>query len=156
MCIFYFTQFSYTILLREMGQNVNTNLQHSIDIKPIKTDISQEMRRFYCIWNEVDGAFFEFRVNSGKGHRFFYEVFRKLSIYYSQAGVSGSAKLSDIWVGGGTKVLPGVTIGSNVVIGTGSVVTKDIPDGVTAFGNPCRVHRKLTEEELEGAHVSLI
>ena len=52
--------------------------------------------------------------------------------------------------------MPGVTIGSNVVIGTGSVVTKDIPDGVTAFGNPCRVHRKLTEEELEGAHVSLI
>ena len=34
---------------------------------------------------------------------------------------------------------PGVTIGSNVVIGSGSVVTKDIPDGVVAAGNPCRV-----------------
>ena len=96
MCIFYFTQFSYTILLREMGQNVNTNLQHSIDIKPIKTDISQEMRRFYCIWNEVDGAFFEFRVNSGKGHRFFYEVFRKLSIYYSDKPEDPGALCSQI------------------------------------------------------------
>ena len=96
MCIFYFTQFSYTILLREMGQNVNTNLQHSIDIKPIKTDISQEMRRFYCIWNEVDGAFFEYRVNSGKGHRFFYEVFRKLSIYYSDKPEDPGALCSQI------------------------------------------------------------
>ena len=96
VCIFYFTQFSYTILLREMGQNVNTNLQHSIDIKPIKTDISQEMRRFYCIWNEVDGAFFVFRVNSGKGHRFFYEVFRKLSIYYSDKPEDPGALCSQI------------------------------------------------------------
>ena len=58
-------------------------MQYSIDIKPIEIDISQEMYRFYCIWNEIDGAFFEFRVNSGKGHRFYYEVFRKLSIFYS-------------------------------------------------------------------------
>lgn len=38
--------------------------------------------------------------------------------------------------------MPGVTIGSNVVIGAGSVVCKDIPDDVIAFGNPCRVIRK--------------
>ena len=42
---------------------------------------------------------------------------------------------------------PGVTIGSNVVIGSGSVVTKDIPDGVIAAGNPCRVIRKITDED---------
>ena len=54
----------------------------------------------------------------------------------------------NVWIGGGVRVLPGVTIGNNVIIGAGSVVTKDIPDGVIAFGNPCRVHRKLTEEEL--------
>lgn len=54
----------------------------------------------------------------------------------------------NVWIGGGTRVLPGVTIGNNVVIGAGSVVTRDIPDGVIAMGNPCRVHRKLTEQEL--------
>jgi acetyltransferase-like isoleucine patch superfamily enzyme len=54
---------------------------------------------------------------------------------------------SHVWFGGGVKVLPGVTIGSNVVIGAGSVVTKDIPDGVLAYGNPCRVIRPLTEAD---------
>lgn len=44
-------------------------------------------------------------------------------------------------------ILPGVTIGSNVVIGGGSVVAKDIPDWVVAVGNPCRVVRKITEED---------
>ncbi len=40
-----------------------------------------------------------------------------------------------------------MTIGSNVVIGSGSVVTKDVPDGVIAVGNPCKVIRKITEED---------
>lgn len=43
--------------------------------------------------------------------------------------------------------MPGVTIGSNVVIGGGSLVVKDIPDGVLAVGNPCRVVRILTEKD---------
>lgn len=54
---------------------------------------------------------------------------------------------SDVWIGGGTVVLPGVTIGSGTVIGAGSVVTRDIPDGVLAFGNPCRVVRPITEAD---------
>lgn len=45
------------------------------------------------------------------------------------------------WIGGGTIILPGVTIGENVVIGAGSVVTKDIPDNTIAYGNPCCVIR---------------
>lgn len=53
----------------------------------------------------------------------------------------------NVWFGGSVCVLPGVTIGSNSVIGAGSVVTKDIPDGVLAFGNPCRVARKITEND---------
>ena len=53
----------------------------------------------------------------------------------------------DVWFGGNTVVLPGVTIGSNVVIGAGSVVTKDIPDNCVAYGNPCRVIRPITEED---------
>lgn len=56
---------------------------------------------------------------------------------------------NNVWIGGGVQVMPGVTIGSNVVIGAGSVVTKDIPDHVIAVGNPCRVLREITEEELK-------
>jgi maltose O-acetyltransferase len=52
---------------------------------------------------------------------------------------------SDVWVGGGAMICPGVTIGSKSVIGAGSVVTKSIPDGVFAAGNPCRVIREIKE-----------
>jgi maltose O-acetyltransferase len=52
---------------------------------------------------------------------------------------------TDVWVGGGAIILPGVCIGSRTVIGAGSVVTRDVPEGVFAAGNPCRVIRKLTE-----------
>jgi maltose O-acetyltransferase len=47
------------------------------------------------------------------------------------------------WVGGGVIVLPGVSIGDNTTIGAGSVVTQDIPAGVVAAGNPCRIIRSL-------------
>jgi maltose O-acetyltransferase len=54
---------------------------------------------------------------------------------------------ADVWVGGGALILPGVRIGSRAVIGAGSVVTRDIPDGVLAAGNPCRVIREIREDE---------
>ncbi len=54
---------------------------------------------------------------------------------------------NDVWIGAGVTVLPGVTIGNNVVIGAGSVVNKDIPSGVIAVGNPCRVLRQITSED---------
>ena len=50
----------------------------------------------------------------------------------------------DVWIGGNVTILPGVTIGSDCVIGAGSVVTKDVPSGVIAVGNPCRVIRPVT------------
>lgn len=53
----------------------------------------------------------------------------------------------DVWLGGNVVVLPGVTIGSGSVIGAGSVVTRDIPPGVVAVGNPCRVLRPITEAD---------
>ena len=56
-------------------------------------------------------------------------------------------KFYNVWIGGNTVINPGVTIGNNVVIGSGSVVTKDIPDNVIAVGNPCRVLREITEED---------
>ena len=52
-----------------------------------------------------------------------------------------------VWIGAGVHVMPGVTIGSNVVIGGGSVVVHDIPDNSVAVGNPCRVIRPITEED---------
>ncbi len=52
---------------------------------------------------------------------------------------------SDVWVGGGAILCPGVRVGSRTVIGAGSVVTKDLPDGVFCAGNPCRVIREITE-----------
>ena len=51
------------------------------------------------------------------------------------------------WLGAGVIVMPGVTIGDNTVIGAGSVVTKDIPAGVVAVGNPCRVLRNVGERD---------
>lgn len=53
----------------------------------------------------------------------------------------------NVWIGGSTCILPGVHIGNNVVIGAGSVVTKDIPDNMIAVGNPCRVIREITEDD---------
>lgn len=53
----------------------------------------------------------------------------------------------NVWIGASVTVLPGVTIGSNTVIGAGSVVNRDIPDGVVAVGNPCRVLRKITQAD---------
>ena len=52
---------------------------------------------------------------------------------------------SDVWVGGGAILCPGVRIGSRSVIGAGSVVTRDIPEGVFAAGNPCRIIREIAE-----------
>jgi maltose O-acetyltransferase len=54
---------------------------------------------------------------------------------------------SDVWVGGGTLILAGVRVGSQSVIGAGSVVTRDIPDAVLAAGNPCRVIREIADNE---------
>ena len=53
------------------------------------------------------------------------------------------------WIGAGALIMPGVTIGDNSVIGAGSVVTKDIPANVVAYGNPCRVAREINEHDRE-------
>lgn len=53
----------------------------------------------------------------------------------------------NVWFGGNVTVLPGVNIGHDTVIGAGSVVTRDIPAGVVAVGNPCRVLREITEAD---------
>ena len=82
----------------------------------------------------------------------FYTAGHPVSVSQRNAGIEYAKPITvgdNVWIGAGVRVMPGVTIGSNVIIGAGSIVTKDIPDGVMAFGNPCRVHRKLTEEEMK-------
>ena len=53
----------------------------------------------------------------------------------------------NVWIGGNTVICPGVHIGDNVVIGAGSVVTRDIPDWTVAAGNPCKVLRRITDDD---------
>ena len=47
------------------------------------------------------------------------------------------------WIGARVNILPGVTIGENAIIGTGSIVTKDVPDNCIAVGNPAKVIRQI-------------
>ena len=56
---------------------------------------------------------------------------------------------SNVWIGAGAILLPGVTVGENSVIGAGSVVTHDIPPNVVAVGNPCRVLREISDRDRE-------
>ncbi len=54
---------------------------------------------------------------------------------------------NNVWIGGGVRVVPGISIGDNSVIGAGSVVVKDIPANCVAAGNPCRVIREVTDDD---------
>lgn len=56
---------------------------------------------------------------------------------------------NNVWIGAGAVILPGITIGDDSVIGAGSIVTKDIPAGVVAVGNPCRVLRPISDRDRE-------
>lgn len=65
-------------------------------------------------------------------------------------GVGTSAPITiedNVWIGANATICGGVTIGEGSVIGAGSVVTKDIPAGVVAAGNPCRVLRPISEKD---------
>ena len=53
------------------------------------------------------------------------------------------------WLGANVVVVPGVTIGDNVVVGAGSVVTRDLPDNVVAVGNPCKILREVNDRDRE-------
>lgn len=59
-----------------------------------------------------------------------------------------------VWLCGNVSVVPGVTIGNDTIIGAGSVVTRNIPSGVIAAGNPCRVLREITDKDKIGYNIS--
>lgn len=76
----------------------------------------------------------------------FYTAGHPLDAERRNKGLEDAKSISvgnNVWIGGGCTILPGVTIGDNTVIGAGSVVTKDIPANVLAFGNPCKVVREI-------------
>lgn len=78
----------------------------------------------------------------------FYTAIHPLDVEKRNAGFEIAKPITigdNVWFGGDVTVLPGVKIGSNSVIGAKSLVTKDIPENVLAFGNPCRVIRKILE-----------
>lgn len=72
-----------------------------------------------------------------------YADIRNTGLEYAKNVIIGN----DVWIGGNVVINPGVSIGNNVVIGSGSVVTKDIPDNVIAAGVPCKIIRKITDED---------
>lgn len=104
---------------------------------------------FYMNHNCVilDGAKVEFGDNVFIGPNCgFYTAGHPIEIELRNAGLEYAKPIGvgdNVWFGGNVVVLPGVTIGNNVTIGAGSIVTKDIPDGCIAYGNPCKVVRKI-------------
>ena len=76
------------------------------------------------------------------GHPVHYEI-RNQGYEYAVPVSIGN----NVWIGGNAVINPGVTIGDNSVVGSGSVVTKDIPGNVIAAGNPCKVLRGINEED---------
>lgn len=76
---------------------------------------------------------------------------RNLDLEYAKPVTIGN----NVWIGGNVVINPGVTIGDDVVVASGSVVTKDIPSHVVAGGNPCRIIRQISQEERDDWHMQL-
>lgn len=84
----------------------------------------------------------------------FYTAIHPLDAARRNAGLERALPITvedDVWIGGHVTVLPGVRIGRGSVIGAGSVVTRDVPPGVVAAGNPCRILRKIAEEQRDNS-----
>ena len=113
--------------------------------------------RYTCIANDVMTVAGNHPTSFVSIHPAFYSLAQKPS-YVKQSKfedfkyLNSEKKISieignDVWIGANTIVLGGVKIGNGSVIGAGSVVVKDIPDNVIAFGNPCKVIRDITDED---------
>ena len=95
------------------------------------------------------------RVLIGPGAKILCSPYNHQGVYVSQALPDEAFSINtesikienDAYICAGAVVLPGVTIGDNVVIGAGSIVVKDIPSNCVAVGNPCKVIREITDED---------
>ena len=103
---------------------------------------------FYANHNLVilDGAKVEFGDNVFIGPNCgFYTAGHPIDIKSRNEGIKYAKTIkvgNNVWFGGNVSVMPGLTIGDNVTIGAGSVVTKDIPSNCVAYGNPCKVKKE--------------
>lgn len=99
----------------------------------------------------LDGAKVKFGDNVFVApHCGFYTAGHPLDVERRISGLEYALPITvgnNVWIGAHVCVLPGVSIGDNTVIGAGSVVTKDIPANVLAYGNPCKVIREITEND---------
>ena len=98
-----------------------------------------------CMLVDVGAITIGNRVRLGPGVHI-YAVARPLDPAKRAEGLEQAAPITiedDVWIGGGSILNPGVTIGAGSTIGSGSVVLKDVPAGVFASGNPCRIVREL-------------
>lgn len=116
--------------------------------QPIKFDYGENItigERFYSNYNLtiLDGAKVTFGNDCFIGPNCsFYTAVHPFDYNLRNQGLEKAFPITvgdNVWFGGGVTVLPGINIGSNVVIGAGSVVTKDIPANVIAAGNPCKI-----------------
>lgn len=106
-------------------------------------------KNFYMNHNCVilDGAKVEFGDNVFIGPNCgFYTAGHPIEIELRNKGIEYAKPIkvgNNVWFGGNVVVLPGITIGDNVTIGAGSIVTKNIPSNTIAVGNPCKVIKKI-------------
>ncbi len=130
--------------------------EHFLIVSPFQCDYGYNIEigeNFYANHNCVilDGAKVVFGDNvfiapnccfTSAGHPIDYEQ-RNKGLEFAYPITVGN----NVWIGANVTVLPGIHIGDNSVIGAGSVVTRDIPSGVIAVGNPCRVLREISESD---------
>ncbi len=121
----------------EYGSNISVGDRFNAEFDCIMLDSAR-----IKIGNDV---FFGPKVNIFTAGYPIYAPVRNERLKYSKEVTIGD----DVWIGGNVTINPGVHIGNNVVIETGSVVTEDIPDGVVAAGNPCRIIRKISDADKE-------
>ncbi len=138
-------------LMNKVGKNIFIEPPFRCDYGSNITIGNNFYANFDCIMLDTanikigDNVFFGPKVNVYTACHPIYAPVRNELMEYSKEVTIGD----DVWIGGNVTINPGVHIGSNVVIGSGSVVTTDIPDGVVAAGNPCRIIRRISEEDRE-------
>ena len=140
------------ILLKEMVGRIGE--QYLLE-QPIQFDYGENIfigERFYSNHGLtiLDGARVSFGDDVFIGPNCqFYTASHPIDYNIRNKGLETASEIkvgSNVWFGGGVIVLPGVTIGDDVVIGAGSVVTKDIPSHSVAVGNPCKVIKRIKED----------